>query len=413
MSTVLSVAGDLMSEEGPVGGADRVPTADERQWTAFSFSVLSSDAGTHARRGIVTTRRGTVQTPAFMPVGTQATVKTLLPREVRATGAEILLCNTYHLMLRPGLETLSAAGGLHAFIRWDAPILTDSGGFQIFSLAGNARVRESGVTFRSHIDGSPHHLDPETAVALQLGWGSDIVMALDHLVGLPAEDKAVQVATDRTHRWLDRCIAAFNELNGRQRAALFGICQGGMNPAMRRASAEALASSDVAGCAVGGLSVGEPKPVMAEMLEVVAPVLPKDKPRYLMGVGSPEDLWMGVARGVDMFDCVLPTRLARNGALFTPEGRVNIKQRRFADVHEPVDPGCDCEACVGFSAAYLHHLFRSREILGLRLASVHNLRFLFRQMDSIRSALERGQFSIAHDRFIDRYRPVGAPTSRE
>ncbi len=413
MSTVSSAVGDMKSEEDLVGGADRAPTADERQSTAFSFAVLSNDAGTHARRGIVTTRRGTVQTPAFMPVGTQATVKTLLPREVRATGAEILLCNTYHLMLRPGLETLKAADGLHAFMGWDAPILTDSGGFQIFSLAGNARVRESGVTFRSHIDGSPHHLDPETAVALQLGWGSDIVMALDHLVGLPAEDAAIQDATDRTHRWLDRCIAAFNELGGRQRAALFGICQGGMNPAMRRASAEGLASSDVAGCAIGGLSVGEPKPVMAAILEVVAPVLPQDKPRYLMGVGSPEDLWMGVARGVDMFDCVLPTRLARNGALFTPEGRVNIKQRRLADVHEPIDPECDCEACAGFSAAYLHHLFRSREILGLRLASVHNLRFLFRQMETIRSALESGQFSIAHDRFIDRYRPVGAPTVSE
>ena len=375
---------------------------------AFSFEIIAADAGTSARRGVVTTRRGLVQTPAFMPVGTQATVKTLLPREVRATGSEILLCNTYHLMLRPGLETLVAAGGLHAFMGWNGPILTDSGGFQIFSLAGSSRVRESGVAFRSHIDGSSHDLNPESSVALQLGWGSDIVMALDHLVGLPAEPKVVQDATDRTHRWLERCIAAFKELGGLERSALFGICQGGMDPALRRASAEALAGSEVAGCAIGGLSVGEPKPVMAEMLEIVAAVLPEGKPRYLMGVGSPEDLWMGVARGVDMFDCVLPTRLARNGALFTPDGRVNIKQRRFAEQHEPIDAKCDCEACAVFSAAYLHHLFRAGEILGLRLASVHNLRFLARQMESIRSAIERGQFASAHGQFLDRYRPVGA-----
>ena len=342
-----------------------------------------------------------------MPVGTQATVKTLLPSEVAATGAEILLCNTYHLMLRPGLGTLVAAGGLHTFMGWDGPILTDSGGFQIFSLAGQARVHESGVTFRSHIDGSPHQLEPESAVALQLGWGSDIVMALDHLVGLPAERQRVQDATDRTHRWLDRCVAAFAALGGREFSALFGICQGGMDAKMRRASAESLAESDVAGCAIGGLSVGEPKPVMAEMLEIVAPVLPADKPRYLMGVGSPEDLWMGVARGVDMFDCVLPTRLARNGAVFTPDGRVNIKQRRFAEQHEPIDAECDCGACADFSAAYIHHLFRAREILGLRLASVHNLRFLARQMENIRVAIEQHRFSSAQAQFMDRYRPVG------
>jgi queuine tRNA-ribosyltransferase len=291
---------------------------------------------------------------------------------------------------------------------WNGPILTDSGGFQIFSLAGNAKVRESGVAFRSHIDGSSHRLEPESAVALQLGWGSDVVMALDHLVGLPAEQKAVQDATDRTHRWLDRCIAAFEALGGKARSALFGICQGGMDPTMRRASAAALARADVAGCAIGGLSVGEPKPVMAEMLEVVAPVLPANKPRYLMGVGSPEDLWMAVARGVDMFDCVLPTRLARNGALFTPEGRVTIKQRRFADWHGPLDPECDCEACTGFSAAYLHHLFRAEELLALRLGSIHNLRFLARQMAAIRSAIEAGTFMSAHNEFMDRYRPVGA-----
>jgi queuine tRNA-ribosyltransferase len=293
---------------------------------------------------------------------------------------------------------------------WDGPILTDSGGFQIFSLAGNVKVRESGVTFRSHIDGSHRELTPELAVGMQLGWGSDIVMALDHLVGLPADLATVQDATARTHRWLARCIDAFAAQKGEERSALFAICQGGMDRELRRESAAAIASSAVAGCAIGGLSVGEPKPVMADMLEVVAEVLQVAKPRYLMGVGSPEDLWMGVARGVDLFDCVLPTRLARNGALFTPGGRVNIKQRRFADVHEPLDPGCDCDACAHFSAAYLHHLFRSGEILGLRLASVHNLRFLVRETERMRAAIEAGRFAAAFAEFRDRYRPVGGWT---
>ena len=373
----------------------------------FAFRVLGIDRETGARRGRMATGHGVIETPAFMPVGTQATIKTLLPEEVRGTGAQIILANTYHLMLRPGLDTLVAAGGLHRFMGWDGPILTDSGGFQIFSLAGNARVRESGVTFRSHIDGSHWELSPETAVGLQLGWGSDIVMALDQLVGLPADAAIVRDATDRTHRWLMRCIAAFVDLGGQERAALFGICQGGMDPELRRASAEAVADADVAGCAIGGLSVGEPKPVMAEMLEIVADVLPVQKPRYLMGVGSPEDLWMGVARGVDLFDCVLPTRLARNGALFTPEGRVNIKQRRFATVHAPLDSECDCDTCTRFSAAYLHHLFRTKEVLGLRLASVHNLRFLARQIEAIRRAIERNAFRAAHESFLERYRPVG------
>lgn len=375
---------------------------------AFSFALDTVGVALGPRRGRFTTLHGTVETPAFMPVGTQATVKTLLPREVRETGAEILLANTYHLMLRPGLETLQAAGGLHRFMGWDRPVLTDSGGFQIFSLAGNVRVREEGVTFRSHIDGSHHALDPERAMTLQLGWGSDIVMALDHLVGLPAAERTVRDALERTHRWLERCITAFHAQGGAQRAALFGICQGGMDAEMRRESAKFLADADVAGCAIGGLSVGEPKPVMAAMLEEVTPILPEQKPRYLMGVGSPEDLWMGVARGVDMFDCVLPTRLARNGALFTPTGRVNIKQRRFAEQHTPLDDECDCEACTGFTAAYLHHLFRAREILGLRLASVHNLRFLARQTEAIRHAIGRGEFEVAHRAFHDRYRPVAA-----
>jgi queuine tRNA-ribosyltransferase len=390
------------------GGSRGGPTtANDALVRPFLFELLATDRASGARRGRMTTVHGGVETPAFMPVGTQATVKTLLPHEVRATGAQIILANTYHLMLRPGLETLVAAGGLHRFMGWDGPILTDSGGFQIFSLAGNVRVRESGVAFRSHIDGSHRELTPESAVGIQLGWGSDIVMALDHLVGLPADAATVRDATERTHRWLARCIDAFAAHGGERQAAFFGICQGGMDRELRRESAAVIASAAVAGCAIGGLSVGEPKPVMAEMLEVVAEVLPVEKPRYLMGVGSPEDLWMGVARGVDLFDCVLPTRLARNGALFTPTGRVNIKQRRFADVHEPLDPECDCDACAQFSAAYLHHLFRSGEILGLRLASVHNLRFLANQVETIRQVIEQNAFASAHASFLSCYRPVG------
>lgn len=401
-----SALNDLTETPTLVHGSPRGTTADNGVPRPFEFELLAIDRASGARRGRMTTGHGVVETPAFMPVGTQATVKTLVPQEVRATGAQIILANTYHLMLRPGLETLVGAGGLHRFMGWDGPILTDSGGFQIFSLAGNVKVRETGVTFRSHIDGSHRELTPEQAVSMQLGWGSDIVMALDHLVGLPADLDSVRDATDRTHRWLARCIEAFTGQRGEEQAALFGICQGGMDPELRRESAAAIASAAVGGCAIGGLSVGEPKPIMAEMLEVVAEILPVEKPRYLMGVGSPEDLWMGVARGIDLFDCVLPTRLARNGALFTPAGRVNIKQRRFADVHEPLDPGCDCDTCARFSAAYLHHLFRSGEILGLRLASVHNLRFLANQVETIRQAIERNVFASAHESFLTHYQPV-------
>jgi len=353
------------------------------------------------------TRHGAVQTPAFMPVGTQATVKTLDPSEVRATGAEIVLANTYHLMLRPGVETLRRAGGLHQFMAWPGPILTDSGGFQVFSLSRRAKVSEEGVRFQSHIDGSAHELTPESAMALQIDFGSDIVMALDHFVGLPAPIADVQTSTERTSRWLHRCLAAFHDLGGHDRgSALFGICQGGMEPSLRRESAHTIAASAVDGCAIGGLSVGETKAEMAAMLAETTPLLPVEKPRYLMGVGSPEDLWMGVSRGVDLFDCVLPTRLARNAALFTPGGRINIRSRRYAESHVPVDESCDCQTCHRFTAAYLHHLFRTGEILGLRLASVHNLRFLARQMETIQTAIESGTFVSSHQAFDSSYRPV-------
>ena len=375
---------------------------------AFSFVAHHRAESGPARTGRVTTPRGVIDTPAFMPVGTQATVKTMLPGEVAATGAQILLCNTYHLMLRPGPEILRDAGGLHQFMGWQGPILTDSGGFQVFSLSNTRQIDEAGVRFRSHVDGSVHHLSPERAMALQVGFGSDIVMALDHVVGLPADAPEIRVATDRTHQWLDRCLVAFAAERGPERgAALFGICQGGMDPVLRRESAEFIASRDLAGSAIGGLSVGETKEEMLAMIEVTVPHLPPDRPRYLMGVGSPEDLWNGVARGIDLFDCVLPTRLARNAALFTPDGRINIRGARWRDVHAPVDDTCDCRACLGFTAAYLHHLFRTGEILGMRLASEHNLRFLARQMETMRSTIKDGTFNAAHTRFAERYRPVG------
>ncbi len=373
----------------------------------LTFELLGSDPATWARRGRLVTRHGTVETPAFMPVGTQATVKTLHPNEVKATGAQIVLANTYHLMLRPGAEVIERAGGLHRFMGWSAPILTDSGGFQVFSLARQAKVTEEGVVFRSHIDGDRHALTPERAVELQVRFGSDIAMVLDHFVGLPAERAAVAGSTARTARWLDRAVIAYRSLQGAEcGAALFGICQGGMEADLRRESATRIAEADVAGCAIGGLSVGEPKPVMAAMLEAVTPILPAEKPRYLMGVGSPEDLWEGVARGVDLFDCVLPTRLARNGALFTPTGRIDIRAGRFRDIHEPIDPGCDCATCGTFTAAYLHHLFRAREVLGLRLASIHNLRFLARQAETMRAAIEDGTFAAVRSAFQATYRPV-------
>jgi queuine tRNA-ribosyltransferase len=373
----------------------------------FSFDLLGTDPYSMARRGRVTTTRGTIETPVFMPVGTQATVKTLHPREVLETGAQILLANTYHLMLRPGVELIEQAGGLHRFMAWNRPILTDSGGFQVFSLAAHNKVTEDGVTFASHIDGSRWAMTPESVVKLQLGYGSDIMMQLDHVLGLPAETSAIRDATERSARWLERSVVAYDNADGIEtRSVLFGIQQGGMDAELRRWSARQVSSMNVAGCAVGGLSVGEPKDVMAAMLEISTPELPIDKPRYLMGVGAPEDLWNGVERGIDMFDCVLPTRAARNGALYTPDGRITISNKRWQTHHLPIDETCDCAACTEFTAAYLHHLFRAGEVLGLRLASVHNLRFLARQMETIRDALDIGTFKSASAIFHDRYLPV-------
>ncbi len=377
----------------------------------FRFTLERSDSASRARRGTIVTKTSAIQTPVFMPVGTQATVKTLDPVDIESTGAEIVLGNTYHLMLRPGVEVIEQAGGLHRFMQWPGSILTDSGGFQVFSLAQQAKVREEGVTFRSHIDGKAWEMSPESVVDLQVRYGSDIMMPLDHLIGLPAKPRKIAEATSRTRRWLERSIAAHQEYPVESRGALFGICQGGEDLGLRREEALFLGSQDIAGSAIGGLSVGEPKEVMAAVLESVCPVLPPDRPRYLMGVGSPEDLWNGVAAGIDMFDCVLPTRLARNGALFTPFGRIDVLKKQFKQLHSPIDETCDCTTCQRFTAAYLHHLFRAKEILGLRLATIHNVRFLIRQMEEMRAAIEAGSFSAAHRAFLDQYRPAG-PSDR-
>ena len=369
----------------------------------ITFTLEHTDG--RARAGMIHTPHGDVETPVFMPVGTQATVKALAPPDLRAAGASIVLGNAYHLLLRPGPELVREAGGLHRFMAWDAPILTDSGGFQVFSLGHLRTVSDADVRFRSHLDGSELALSPERSVAVQEALGADVIMALDEPPRPEADRADAARATERTHRWLERCLAA-----QRTEQALFGICQGGMHADLRRASAAFVSGSGTPGCAIGGLSVGEEKAVMWSMLDASIAELPAARPRYLMGVGSPEDLVEGVRRGVDMFDCVLPTRLGRNGALFTADGRVSIRNARFARRFEPVEAGCDCEACTGFTAAYLHHLFRCDELLGYRLASIHNIRFLTRMMTEARAAIARGEFDRFAADFLARYRPADEQT---
>ncbi len=381
---------------------------DTEQSARLGFRLGMTDAESAARLGVLETRRGCVNLPAFMPVGTQATVKSLSPNDVTATGSEILLANTYHLMLRPGVDLIRDAGGLHQFMAWPRPILTDSGGFQVFSLAHRRKVGESGVEFRSHLDGSRHQLTPERAIDLQLGFDSDVIMPLDDVVGYDSEDTAQDAAMKRTHRWLQRAVDHFGEFvdvhdDNHQRPLLFGIAQGGFDGDRRLESARRVSEAPVDGCAIGGLSVGEPKVLMLEMLAHSIEGLRADRPRYLMGVGSPEDLWQSVALGVDMFDCVHPTRVARRGALFTFDGRVNVTNARFRRHFDPLDTSCDCETCQTFSAAYLHHLFRAHELLAYRLASIHNLRFMQRIMSAIRSSIETGTFASEMKSFLDRY----------
>lgn len=337
-----------------------------------------------------------------MPVGTQATVKAVTPHQLAELGASIVLSNAYHLYLRPGTAIVKDLGGLHGFMSWPRPILTDSGGFQVFSLGHLRKVTEEGVVFRSHHDGSEHFFTPETVMRVEEDLGADIIMAFDECAPYPCDQEYARQAMERTHRWSARCLAA----KRRDDQWLFGIVQGGIYPELRRESASFLASLDFPGYAVGGLSLGEPKATTYAILAETLRWLPTDKPRYLMGVGSPEDLIECVERGVDMFDAVLPTRIARNGALFTRTGRRNIRNASFRRMDAPVDPTCDCYTCTTFSAAYLHHLFKTEELLGYTLASVHNLRFLVKLMEEIRAALDSDTFPALRDDFLARYVPT-------
>ena len=351
----------------------------------FEFELLHVCKQTGARRGRLHTPHGVIETPVYMPVGTQATVKTMTPDELTDIGAQIILSNTYHLHLRPGEDLVARAGGLHGFMRWDRPILTDSGGFQVFSLADLRKVREERVEFRSHLDGSRHFFAPETSIAIQEKLGADIIMQFDECSPYPCDEARAREAMKRTLRWLERCMKA----KTREDQALFGIVQGAFSRELRMECARQMAALDLPGLGIGGLSVGEPKEIMYDILEAINPILPQNKPRYLMGVGSPDCLIEGVMRGVDMFDCVLATRVARNGTVFTHDGRLVVKNARYAEDFGPLDADCDCYACKNFSRAYIRHLFKAGEILALRLASIHNLRFLTRMMEEMRAAIEQ------------------------
>ena len=351
----------------------------------FEFELLHVCAQTGARRGRLHTPHGVIETPIFMPVGTQATVKTMSPDELKQIGAQIILSNTYHLHLRPGEELVAEAGGLHRFMNWDRPILTDSGGFQVFSLAELRKLNENGVEFQSHLDGSRHFFSPEVSIGVQEKLGSDIMMQFDECSPWPCDYDRAKGAMYRTLRWLNRCMAA----KTRDDQALFGIVQGAFYKDLRIECAKEMARLDLPGFGIGGLSVGEPKEIMYELLEAINPVMPQNKPRYLMGVGSPDCLIEGVLRGVDMFDCVLATRVARNGTAFTRRGRLVIKNAQYAHDFGPIEEGCDCYACKNFSRAYIRHLFKADEILALRLISWHNLRFLLHLMEEVRAAIEQ------------------------
>jgi queuine tRNA-ribosyltransferase len=381
----------------------------------FQFTIEHNQGS--ARVGEFPTPHGLLATPAFMPVGTQAAIKTLTPEEVAAAGVEMLLCNAYHLYLRPGVGTVQRLGGVHRFMGWSGPVLTDSGGFQVFSMGALSRVDESGVLFRSHLDGSEHLFSPERAIANQARLGADIIMCLDHCIGYGAGKEKVRQAMERTHRWAEIChrFHAVSETSGETsgRQALFGIVQGGVFEDLRAESARHITGIPFQGYAIGGLAVGESKAQMYETTKQVTALLPKDRPRYLMGVGSPEDLVECVARGVDLFDCVLPTRVARHGGLFTNHGRVDITSRRFMDQAGPVDADCDCYACRHFSAAYLCHLFRTNELLAPRLASIHNLRFIMRLMADVRRSIAEGRFEVFRREFCETYRPTDEAARRE
>jgi queuine tRNA-ribosyltransferase len=366
---------------------------------SFSFS-LNATSGS-ARAGVFVTPHGEVATPAFMPVGTLATVKALDPDDLTAMGATMILSNAYHLHLRPGDELVAEMGGLHRFMRWDGPMLTDSGGFQVFSLEGLRTVSEDGVEFQSHIDGSRRFFTPESVMQIEKNLGADVIMQFDHVIPGQSDEPSARDASKRSIRWLKRCLDAFGSSD---RQTLFPIVQGGIHAHLRTEAANAIQQmNDWNGFGIGGLSVGESKPAMYEMLEVVDGALSREKPRYLMGVGFPEDIVEGIRRGVDLFDCVAPTRMGRNGAAFTRDGRLNIKRAEFRNDPRPLDESCDCSACRRFTRAYIRHLFVSDEILGLRLLSLHNVHFLLSLARSMRQAIIEGTLEASSSEWLARY----------
>ncbi|QQE77459.1 tRNA guanosine(34) transglycosylase Tgt [Alicyclobacillus sp. SO9] len=362
-----------------------------------------------ARRGELVTPHGVIQTPVFMPVGTQASVKTMAPWELEEIGSRIILANTYHLHLRPGEDLVGQAGGLHGFMNWNGAVLTDSGGFQVFSLADLRKITDEGVAFRSHIDGRKLLFTPESVMSIQNALGADIIMAFDECPPYTAERSYVETSLKRTLDWAERCKAAHVRPDEQ---GLFGIVQGGAFKELRKQSADALVELDLPGYAVGGLSVGEPKDIMYEVLEYTTPWLPADKPRYLMGVGSPDDLFEGVERGIDMFDCVLPTRIARNGTVMTSSGKLVIRNAAYAEDFRPLDENCNCRVCQQFSRAYIRHLIKADEVLGIRLTTYHNLYFLIQLMENIRTAIEENRFLQYKKEFFANYGYDGSLTER-
>ncbi|MDI6740202.1 MAG: tRNA guanosine(34) transglycosylase Tgt [Candidatus Edwardsbacteria bacterium] len=370
----------------------------------MEFKLLHTSG--QARRGVMTTAHGEIQTPAFMPVGTQGTVKSLTPANLKDVGAQIILGNAYHLYLRPGQEIVKKAGGLHAFIGWDRPILTDSGGFQVFSLAELRKITEDGVRFQSHLDGSHHAFTPESVMKLETDLGADIAMSFDECIPYPSTREYTEKSTVRTTRWAARCRTEFLRLEPERRypQALFGIVQGGAHPELRMRSAAEMAEIGFEGYAIGGLAIGEPKSATWEAVAAANSTLPEDAPRYMMGVGFPEDIIEGVFRGGDMFDCVMPTRNARNGTLFTGRGKIVMKNARYAEELGPVDPDCDCYLCRNFSRAYLRHLFMAGEITAAHLGTIHNLRFYLSLMEKIRNAIAQDRFESWRKEYLSAYR---------
>lgn len=364
------------------------------------YELIKTCKQTGARLGKVHTPHGSFDTPAFMPVGTLATVKTMAPEDLKEMGAGIILSNTYHLWLRPGHDIVKEAGGLHKFMNWDRAILTDSGGFQVFSLSEFRKIEEEGVHFRNHLNGDKLFLSPEKAIDIQNALGADIIMAFDECPPYPAEHKYMKSSVERTSRWAERCLAAHKRPDDQ---GLFGIVQGGEYEDLRKQSARDLISLDFPGYAIGGLSVGEPKDVMNRVLDFTVPLLPENKPRYLMGVGSPDSLIDGALRGVDMFDCVLPTRIARNGTLMTSQGRLVVKNAKYERDFRPIDESCDCYTCRNYSRAYIRHLLRCNETFGIRLTSYHNLHFLLKLMGQVREAIRHDRLQDFREEFFESY----------